>query len=67
MIDIVLNGEKKSIPKELNIQEMIAFFDYHDSTFAVALNGTFVSLKNYHDTTVKNGDEIEILAPMVGG
>ncbi len=66
MIEIIVNGKKESI-KACNIQELIELLGYHDNSFAVAVNGTFVSLKSYHDTTVENGDEIEILAPMVGG
>ncbi len=67
MIEIILNGEKKEITEGLNVEEMIAVLNYHDKTFAVAVNGTFVALSNYHDREIKKGDEIEILAPMVGG
>jgi len=66
MIEIVVNGKKKHI-KACNIEELIEILGYHDNSFAVAVNGTFVSLKNYHDTLIKSDDEIEILAPMVGG
>ena len=66
MIEIIVNGKKESL-KSCNIQELIEVLGYHDNSFAVAVNGTFVSLKNYHDTLIENGDEIEILAPMVGG
>ncbi len=67
MIEIVVNGEKTSIKKDVNIAEMIEVLGYHDNSFAVAVNGTFVSLKKYEKTTIKLGDEIEILSPMVGG
>ena len=67
MIEIVVNGEKQTLKEGLNLTEMVTLFGYHDKAFAVAVNGTFVSLQNYHDTLVKTGDEIEILAPMVGG
>ena len=66
MIEIVVNGKKERL-KACNIQELIEILGYHDNSFAVAVNGTFVALKRYHDTILKNGDEIEILAPMVGG
>ncbi len=67
MIEIVLNGEKREIEAGLSIEALIAILDYHDSTFAVAVNGTFVPLNAYEKTVIKSGDEIEILAPMVGG
>ncbi len=67
MIEIVLNGEKKEIEESMTIDKMLEVLSYHDSTFAVAVNGTFVPLKSYGEVKIKQGDEIEILAPMVGG
>ena len=67
MIDIVVNGEKKSIKKECNVKEMVDILGYEDNSFAVAIDGTFVSLKEYEKTIIKENDTIDILAPMVGG
>jgi len=67
MVQIVVNGEKKEVKENINIKEMINSLGYKDKSFAVALNGTFVELKKYEDTKIKMSDEIEILAPMVGG
>ena len=66
MIEIVLNGIKERIAP-CSLQEMLERLGYEDEAFAVAINGTFVSLKSYHDRQINEGDEIEILAPMVGG
>ncbi len=67
MIEIVVNGEKQSIKKECNIKDMVDALGYEHNSFAVAINGTFVSLKEYKKTEIKAGDTIDILAPMVGG
>ena len=67
MIEIIINGKKEKLQEETNLTQMIAFLDYHDNAFAVAVNGTFVPLVKYDETIIKQGDEIEILAPMVGG
>ncbi len=67
MIEIIVNGEKKSLKKESNIKEMVETLGYEHNSFAVAINGTFVSLKEYKKTEIKSGDTIDILAPMVGG
>ena len=67
MIEIVINGEKKSLDEDINIKEMIEILGYEDNSFAVAINGTFIALKEYEKTTMKSGDTIDILAPMVGG
>jgi sulfur carrier protein len=67
MIEIVINGEKQNLKEDINIKEMIEILGYEDNSFAVALNGTFVSLKAYENTKIQAKDTIDILAPMVGG
>ncbi|HIP03004.1 MAG TPA: sulfur carrier protein ThiS [Campylobacterales bacterium] len=67
MIEIVINGEKQSLKEDINIKEMIEILGYEDNSFAVAINGTFVSLKAYENTKIQEQDTIDILAPMVGG
>ena len=67
MIEIIVNGKKKSVKDECNIIEMIELLGYKNNAFAVAVNGTFVALKKYKETKLNKRDEIEILAPMSGG
>ncbi len=67
MIEIVINGEKKSIKKGLNLKEMLEFLNYEENSFAVAIDATFVPLKEYEKRVLKDGETIDILAPMVGG
>ncbi len=67
MIEITVNGDKKSLNKGSNIEDMLKKLSYEDHAFAVALNGTFVSLKEYKKQKLKADDKIEILAPMQGG
>lgn len=67
MIEIIVNGDKKSLNKGSNIEDMLKKLAYEDHAFAVALNGTFVPLKEYKKQKLKVYDKIEILAPMQGG
>ena len=67
MIEIVVNGEKERLKEETTIKEIVASLGYQEKSFAVAVNGTFVPLKEYEQKMIKNGDVIDILAPMVGG
>lgn len=67
MIEIIVNGIKTSVPKELNVKELIEKLDYQAKAFAFALNGTFVTLASYEDTIINENDCIEILAPIQGG
>jgi len=67
MIEIIVNGERKPISSEMNIDELIKELEYKQKGFAVALNGTFVSLTTYDSTKVRENDSVEILAPVQGG
>jgi sulfur carrier protein len=67
MIEIIVNGTRKSIPNGLNVKEAIQALEYKGEGFALALNGTFVAISTYETTIVRDNDSIEILAPVQGG
>ena len=67
MIKVSVNGEIKEIEKNLNIKQLIEVLEYKQQGFAVAVNTTFVSIKSYEETIIKDGDTIDILAPVQGG
>ena len=67
MIKVSVNGEVKEIREGLNIKEMIEELGYKKEGFAVAVNTTFVAIDTYNETIIKEGDTIDILAPVQGG
>lgn len=67
MIKVSVNGEIKELEEGLNINELITALAYKTKGFAVAVNTSFVSIKNYETTIIKDGDSIDILAPVQGG
>jgi len=67
MIEIIVNGEKKSISDNINIKEMLQELGYTKKGFAIALNETFVAISSYETTTIQAGDSVEILSPVQGG
>jgi sulfur carrier protein len=67
MIKVSVNGEIKEISEGLNVNELIEVLGYTTKGFAVAVNTTFVAIDSYEDTLIKEGDEIDILAPVQGG
>jgi sulfur carrier protein len=67
MIEIIVNGKRTTIPRDLNVKEAIQALEYGGEGFALALNGTFVALSTYATTIIKDNDSIEILAPIQGG
>jgi len=67
MIEIIVNGKRTTISKEMNIKEVIKELHYTQEGFALALNGTFVAIATYEITIIHDNDSIEILAPVQGG
>ncbi|HEY9128346.1 MAG TPA: sulfur carrier protein ThiS [Sulfurovum sp.] len=67
MIKVSVNGEVKELENDLNVSEMIEVLQYKVKGFAVAVNTTFVPIAKYNETIIKEGDTIDILAPVQGG
>ena len=67
MIKVSVNGEVKELEKDLNVGQMIEALEYKVKGFAVAVNTTFVPIAKYDETIIKEGDTIDILAPVQGG
>jgi len=67
MIQISVNGEIKELKGSLNISQLIEALEYKTKGFAVAVNTTFVPIADYEKMMIKNGDTIDILAPVQGG
>ncbi|PRD43249.1 thiamine biosynthesis protein ThiS [Phyllobacterium phragmitis] len=63
---IILNGN----PHETHaatLAAILAELDFADAVIATAVNGTFVSAPERAETPLRDGDQVEILAPMQGG
>ena len=67
MIKVSVNGEVKELEENLNVGQMIEALEYKVKGFAVAVNTTFVPIATYDETIIKEGDTIDILAPVQGG
>ncbi|MEM1365013.1 MAG: sulfur carrier protein ThiS [Pseudomonadota bacterium] len=63
---VVLNGEDREI-EAATLAEALEALDYADAIVATAVNGEFVPHDQRGETTIKEGDAIEVLAPMQGG
>ncbi|MFK7838902.1 MAG: sulfur carrier protein ThiS [Bdellovibrionales bacterium] len=64
---IIINGQPKDFNAPLNLYDVLEQEEVIGMMIAVAQNGTFVSKSDYETTKIKDGDMIEIVAPMQGG
>ncbi len=67
MIEISVNGEIKEVSDNLNVKELMQALEYKSQGFAVAVNTMFVAINSYEKTIIRDGDTIDILAPVQGG
>ncbi len=65
-MNIVINGENVETKNE-NLVALLSELGYGTAKVATALNEEFIPATSRFDTHLKNGDRLEILAPMQGG
>ncbi len=66
-MQITLNGEPQQLDKKQTIEMLLEHNGYNGKLVAVAVNGEFIPKTTYVETTINDGDKIEIVAPMQGG
>jgi sulfur carrier protein len=66
-LQLVINGEKKSIRRATNVDELLNELGYERDSVAVASDGSFVPKQRYKDLILKDDMELEVLVPMQGG
>ena len=65
-MQIIVNGEATELTAA-TLAEAVAQLDLGDAKVATALNGDFVPARLRAITDIREGDRIEIVAPMQGG
>ena len=63
---VTVNGEARDITAE-RVDALLTELDYEGTHFAIALNYDVVPKSRWAETTLKAGDEIEIITPRQGG
>ena len=69
-MNIFINGQQISVGSEPTVLIALQHFlstEQHKQSFAVALNGNFVGKTDYQQTSLNQGDSIDVLFPIQGG
>jgi sulfur carrier protein len=66
MMQIIVNGEAKSVENQ-RLADILAELDLGEAVVATAVNDNFVPQDQRMTLTLKEGDRLEVLAPMQGG
>jgi sulfur carrier protein len=65
-LTILLNGRPHAAPDAVTLAALLAGLGYTGG-FAVAVNREFVPRSQYAETSVRPGDEVEVLTARQGG
>lgn len=62
-----INGEPTELAGATTVADVVEQLGYQEKPIAVALNGDFVARARYAEINVKEGDALELVAPIAGG
>lgn len=67
MMTLSVNGEQRAAPEGQTLRAALTEWGYRDKKVAVARNGEFVPRSAYETMVLRDGDCIDVVAPMEGG
>ena len=62
-----LNGEKYNIKTNVNLLELVTYFNYNTSLLVLEYNNSICNKKNWNKIYINNNDKIEIVTIVGGG
>jgi len=62
-----LNGEERSCPAGLNLQEVLEHFGYRPQLVVVEFNGEILARRHWPDQPVRQADSLEVVTIVGGG
>jgi sulfur carrier protein len=63
---VTVNGEPREI-LSVSVDALLSELEYQGTHFAIALNYDVLPKSRWAETTLKSGDQIEIITPRQGG
>jgi sulfur carrier protein len=67
MMQITLNGASRELPADQTVTGLLQLLGYAGKRVAVERNGEIVPKSRHADTSLQNGDQIEIVVAVGGG
>lgn len=66
-MQVTVNGQDERIAKDLSVSDLLAGRGLHPIRVAVEINEELVPRKTFDQTTIRDGDRIEIVTFVGGG
>ncbi len=67
MINLFINGESRQFPASLTVARLIESLELQGKRVAIERNGEIVPRSQYPETTLAEGDRLEIVVAVGGG
>jgi len=67
IIEIVLNGDPRSVPAGLSLDQLLLFLEVDPSRVAVERNREIARKPSWSETLIEPGDQIEVVWFVGGG
>ena len=67
MINLLINGESRQFPASLSVARLIESLELQGKRVAIERNGEIVPRSQYPETTLAEGDRLEIVVAVGGG
>ena len=65
-MQVIVNGERREVSAS-RVDALLSELEFEGTHFAIALNYDVVPKSRWAETSLKAGDEIEIITPRQGG
>lgn len=67
MINLLINGESRQFPASLSVSRLVELLELQGKRVAIERNGEIVPRSQYPETTLADGDRLEIVVAVGGG
>jgi len=67
LIPVVLNGEKREVPENLSLKELLRFLNLKEERVAIERNREIIKSEAWEQVRVEPGDQLEIVQFVGGG
>jgi sulfur carrier protein len=67
LINLLINGEPRQFPASLSVSRLVELLELQGKRVAIERNGEIVPRSQYPETTLADGDRLEIVVAVGGG
>jgi len=64
---VLINGEERELPGSVTLSELLEWLEFSSQRIAIELNKTVIRKKDWPETSVNDGDRIEVVHFVGGG